>query len=50
MQKDDHEFIQDAQIIPTDKIQASYLTKGKQCWMKSPKIDFPYGLNIEVTY
>lgn len=37
MHEDDHKFIQDAQIIPTDKTQASYLIKGKQCWMKHHK-------------
>ena len=49
MHEDDHKFIQDAQIIPSDKTQASYLIKGKQCWMRNhKKIYFPYDL-IQVT-
>ena len=49
-QDDHHGFLNTAQVILTDKTQASDPTKSKYFWMRALKTYYPHGLNFEETY
>ena len=49
--QDDHKsFLEDVEVRLIDKTQGSDPTKREYYWMRTLKILYPYGLNIESDY